>query len=136
MKSFVYQEYGPPHVLQLKEVQKPVPKNDEVLIKIHATTVTIGDVHMRRFKFPFMYWLPSRIVFGLTKPRNTTLGFELAGKIESVGSDVKRFARGDPIFGTTGFKSGAYAEYICLREDGMMAIKPANATYEDAAAGV
>ena len=133
MKAIVYTKYGPPEVLQFKEVEKPVPKDNEVLIRVYATTVTKFDCWQRSCTAPTGFWLPMRIASGLRKPKKTILGTELAGEIESVGKDVKGFKKGDQVFGFTGMSMGANVEYICMPEEGALAIKPANITYEEAA---
>ena len=142
MKAIVYTEYGPPDVLQIKEVEKPAPKEDEILIRVLAASVNIGDLWARNFKeitpskftMPLPLWLPSRMYFGITKPKINILGSEFAGEVEATGKDVKHFKKGDQVFGYRGQKMGAYAEYLCLPEKGMVALKPANMTYEEAAA--
>src|SRR5512135_2295583 len=120
MKAIVYTQYGSPDVLQLKEVAKPAPRDNEVLIRIHATSVTFGDLMARNFKavsprkfnMPLLFWLAAKISFGLSKPKLPILGSELAGEIEAVGKDVTRFKPGDPVFGFPGQSLGAYAEYL------------------------
>jgi NADPH:quinone reductase-like Zn-dependent oxidoreductase len=137
MKAVVYTRYGPPEVLRLQEVEKPAPRDREVLVRVHATTVTIGDTIMRSLNLPVhgMQKVMGRLILGWGKPRRHILGMELAGKIEAVGRKVTRFKPGDPVFASTfAVNFGGHAEYKCLPESGVIAIKPANLTYEEAAA--
>jgi NADPH:quinone reductase-like Zn-dependent oxidoreductase len=135
VKAIVWTAYGSPDVLQLQEVEKPAPKPDEVLIRVFAATVIAGDAGFRSLKLPLVFSLPLRLFLGLSKPKRfTILGQELAGVIEAVGKDVRRFREGDEIFAMTGLRFGAYAEYNCLPEDSVITIKPANMTFEEAAA--
>ena len=134
MKAIVYEQYGSPDVLKLKDVKKPAPRHDEVLIKIHATTVTSADARLRSSTMPFGFWFLGRLYLGMFRPRKTILGVELAGEIESVGKDVSKYKAGDQVFGMSGVGLGAYAEYKCLPEDAAMALKPVNLSVEDAAA--
>ncbi|MFZ3382486.1 MAG: NAD(P)-dependent alcohol dehydrogenase [Candidatus Methanoperedens sp.] len=141
MKAVVCTKYGPPDVLHLEEVTKPAPKDNEILIRVHATSVNYGDIiarnfreiSPRKFNMPLFFWVFAKIAFGLRKPRINILGSEFAGEIESAGKDVKSFKQGDKVFGYLGQNMGAYAEYICMPENGCVAIKPANMTYEEAA---
>ena len=135
MKAIVYTEYGSPDVLHLKEVAKPAPKDNEVLIRVYATTVTTGDCNLRGFTFvPRGFGLISRLMSGYRKPRKTILGVEVAGEIEVIGKDVTRFKKGDAVFGINGTGLGAYAEYKCMSEAGGLVLKPVNLTYVEAAA--
>ena len=135
MKAIVYTKYGPPDVLHVKEVEKPTPKDDEVLIKVHAAEVTKADCEMRSFNFQVnWFWLPLRIFLGLKKPKKQILGGYFAGEVESVGKEVSKFKKRDQVFGTTKLRLGAYGEYVCLPASYTLAPKPCNLSYEDAAA--
>jgi NADPH:quinone reductase-like Zn-dependent oxidoreductase len=139
MKAILCSKYGPPEVLQIKEVEKPFPKDNEVLVRIIVTTVHIGDTKLRRLEpglgpvKDFFFKPMMRIMMGFRGPRKKILGMELAGEIEAVGKDVRLFKIGDPVFASTEFDFGAYAQYRCMPEDGIIAIKPTNMTYEEAA---
>ena len=141
MKAIVYTEYGGPDVLHLQELEKPLPKDNEVLVRVHAVSVNYGDIIARNFrnipKSEFnmlsLFWILARFSFGFRKPRIRVLGNTFTGEVEMVGSDVRQFNKGDQIFGYTGEKMGAYAEYLCLPEDGILAVKPSHMTYEEAA---
>ena len=135
MKAMVYREYGPPSVLHLEDIPMPNPKADEVLIKVRATTVTTGDVNLRGFKFvPRGLKFVARLVFGIIKPNKTILGTEVAGDVIAVGSKVTRFKAGDAVFGIGSSQLGAYAEYVCRKAEGSLALKPKHFSYEEAAA--
>jgi len=139
VKAIVCTKYGPPEVLKIKEVNKPAPRVNEVLIKVRATTVHIGDTKVRRLEpglgpiRDFFFKPMMRIMVGFRGPRKKILGMELSGEIEAVGKDVKLFKKGDAVFASTEFDFGAYVQYRCMPEDGILAIKPANMTHEEAA---
>ncbi|GIQ69046.1 NAD(P)-dependent alcohol dehydrogenase [Xylanibacillus composti] len=133
MNAVLCTQYGPPEVLKLQKVRKPEPRDNEVLIRIRATTVTAGDIRIRAFRSPALMWLPMRLVLGITKPRKPILGVELSGEIEAIGSKVTRFKAGDQVFAMTGMKFGAHAEYLALPEKGLIAIKPEQVSFETAA---
>ncbi|MHA1516915.1 MAG: NAD(P)-dependent alcohol dehydrogenase [Candidatus Heimdallarchaeaceae archaeon] len=133
MKAIITTKYGPPEVLELKEVDKPTPKENQVLIKIHATSVRSGDVRTRGLDVPGLYKPMMRIIIGFRGPRKKIIGGEFAGEIEAVGKNVTLFKKGDQVFGSTGFGMGTYAEYKCLPEDGVIALKPTTMTFEEAA---
>jgi len=134
MKAIVYERYGPPEVLELQELATPTPKNNEVLIRTHATTVTAGDCRVRSLRMPVGFGLIARLVLGVSKPRQPILGSELAGTVESVGKDVRTFKVGDEVFAFTGARLGCHAEYKCIPEAGAVALKPASLTFDEAAA--
>ena len=134
MKAAVFAQYGSPETVHLKEVEKPTPRDNEVLIRIHATTVSSGDVKLRSFNVGALYWLPMGLYMGFKRPKRQILGDDLSGVVASVGKNVTRYKKGDPVFGTVGLNMGAHAEYICLPEDGPFTHKPANMMHEEAAA--
>jgi len=138
MKAIICTKYGPPEVLKIKEVEKPIPKDNEVCIKIYASAVTASDVFIRGSQLPIQFWLPMRLYIGLTKPRKSIIGLVLSGEIESVGKDIKRFKTGNQVYGVTGFGLGCYAEYKCMQETdsthGCLALKPEAITHEEATA--
>jgi len=136
MKAIVTTRYGPPEVLQITEVEKPAPRDSEVMVKVYATTVSSGDCRMRSSHFPLRIWIPTRMMLGLTKPRKPIQGLYLAGEIETVGKDVKRFKKGDRVYArTVDLQFGAYAEYACLPEESvgnsLLSLIPSNITYEE-----
>lgn len=141
MKTVIYSEYGLPEVLQIKEIEKPTPGDFEVLIKIHAASVNYGDLIARNFRYIspkefnmlFLFWLMAKVAFGLKKPRIKILGREFSGMVESVGKSVTKFKTGNPVFGYRGQNMGAYAEYITMKESGVLAIKPSSMSYQEAA---
>ena len=137
MRAVVCTDYGAPDLLQLRDVPKPVPKDKEVLVRIRATTVSAADCELRRFDFALWIWVPTRLAFGIRRPRRRVLGHELAGDVDAVGGKVRSFRKGDRVFAATGIGLGAHAEYICLRESpqtGAIATMPATVGYEEAAA--
>ena len=134
MKAIICTKYGPPEVLQLKEVAKPVPSDHEILVKVSATTVTAGESLVRRFAVPPSYWLLARLAIGWSKPRKAILGMVVAGEVEAVGNSITRFQRGDQVFAYDITRFRTYAEYTCLPESSAIALKPSNVTYEEAAA--
>ncbi len=141
MKAVIATEFGAPEVLKIKEVDKPVPKNNEILVRIHATSVNYGDLTARKFKYvsprefnmPFLFWIMARIYFGLGKPNIKIPGSEFSGEVEAVGRDVARFKAGDQVFGYRGEEMGAYAEYLAMPADGVVTIKPGTMSHEEAA---
>ncbi len=140
MRAVICTGYGPPEVLKLREIDKPIPKSNEVCIKIHASAVTASDIFIRSSQLPVQYMIPMRLMMGITKPRRSVPGLVLAGETESVGDKVTRFKPGDKVYGLTGFGQGAYAEYKCMKEKdtthGCLELMPVNLTYEEATSAV
>lgn len=134
MKAIICTKYGSPDVLQMKEIEKPIPKDNEILVKIYSTTVSVADCRVRSFNVPISFWIPARLILGIGKPKRDILGTELSGKIEAVGKDVKQFKKGDDVCVYPGHEGGAYAEYISIAEDKMVVVKPSNLGYEEASA--
>ena len=135
MKAIVANKFGGPEVLQLRQVERPTPKDNEILVKVRATTVSAGDIRMRSLNVPLLFWLPARLTLGFTKPKHPIYGMELAGDVEAVGKGVTRFKVGEPVFASTLAENfGGYAEYKCLPETALVLTKPRNMTYEEAAA--
>ncbi len=134
MKTYICTKYGLPEVLQLTEGQKPEPKENEVLVKIMATTVNAADARIRGAVFPSIFNLPVKLAMGFNGPRNKIIGLEIAGEVEKIGKNVSRFKNGDQVFASTGSGMGGYAEYICLSEKDVVVIKPSNMSFEEAAA--
>lgn len=134
MKSIVCEKYGPPEVLQFKEIEKPEPASNEVRVRVHVTTVTAGDTRVRSLNMPFGFRFIGRLALGFSAPRQPILGTEFAGTVESVGRGVTKFSLGEEVFAFSGAKMGSYAEYICVAEDGVMARRPTNLTGSEAAA--
>ncbi len=138
MRAVVYSQYGPPEVLKLTEVDKPLPRKNEILVRIHATTVTSGDVRLRASDFPPLFWLPARLIFGLFKPKKKVLGHEFSGVVEAKGEAVDEYELGDAVFGTTTMLPyGSYADYICVPTEwksGVVGLKPNNLSFPEAAA--
>lgn len=132
MKAIIATTYGPPEVLKLQELPRPVPKSNEILIKIHASTLTAGDCEIRRFDFPLSFWLLFRLMFGIFKPRMKVLGQEFAGEVVEVGKEVKNFKKRDKVFGPSE-RFRTHAEYLCLKAGKAIAHKPKNISFEEAA---
>lgn len=140
MKAIICTKYGPPEVLQLAEVDKPVPRENEILIAIKASAVTASDIFIRSSNIPIRFRIPMRLMIGIFKPRKSIIGLVFSGIVESVGKEIKRFSPGDEVYGMTGFNLGTYAEYTCIKETdsttGCVSIKPKNISFEEATSAV